>query len=1150
MKDTLTRLTTLGFMLALTLSLATVYSFHSPSEASFSTSSFINKYNNNVPLSPIEKEKLQVNGKVKNVKGNSLDSVFVIISDSTGKVNLDTIITDKKGKFEFELEYNNEYRVYYVAEGYIKSYDLFKTKVPNYKLGKKLYAPALAPILFKEDANVNKRALERNPLYVVYFDGSLDEFNFDVKNVASFLDEIIKPNVGEMSVSGVFKDTLIDEFRVRIVAEDTLGFLLGETTSNSDGTYSIVVPLMNKVKLKFISEDHYESFAEVNTKVVPESNSNNDYKVSQNFNLVNKIDSTVNKDAFDEPIARIEHLKETDGFVANPAVEKHFENELMVDHKRIQLTGLLTTTDQTPMYGTVVTVRNGDVLVEEIVFDSNSYKVNLPYQSIVHVRFKTNGYHDTYVSYNTNMDIDEMDNMQKVNTNIDLVSRDRSEINPKAFKFPMSKYNYDASSKSFLSDINISSDFLAILNSPPPPPDTAITTTFVTMRGTVMDPTGGKKVPNATIRVLNEGRVLVSSYSADKKGRYGVTLGLNKIYYLEVEQEGYLATQTKVNTHVPEGVEKNNLEDQYGQNLEILAPDMEITNPKDGKPYGVRQEMLEQNAAMAYFYNDSTKEFEEDPAVFDQFSEAIIAYKEPVEKEIPAATLAEVEEANRLETERLESERNRVKIPDLRLAGKIVDERNLPLLGATVALYEGKKLVSEVKTDSLGNYNMVLPTQKLLTMKVEGNNLYLVTAEINTSYPDSLEPKSEILDMPDLKTYTKSNAGINPIAFDLNWEKIAYDSSSNRFKRNEKTPVLFAKKLKSTPDNQFLMVEGKAKDQKGRSIADAQILLSLNGRVIDTLYSDKKGKYNMKLEYQKDYRMEVIKAGYQSTFAAVSTNTTKKEERLIGKKIKSFNLLLVNKNEKNINSKVFSKPYARVAYDADLDEFVEVNSVTNSFLADMYLEVPKEEKKKEYQLTATVINAPMTVANANDFKEPTTTAGASQALVKKRKQNRGQAEKLTLMSGFHNSISGIQNENRIKIKNVTLSLNEIFNARPVYSGQSQKEMDASIGEAAEVKNDFNNIISSALGMRTNADLVSTDSTFNVNLLPRIKHINQGAKIYTISRDQVFVNGTMTEYVETIDWFIWHTRFKDNKKISNSTYVNELDSIKNIGYLMN
>ena len=117
MKDTLTRLTTLGFMLALTLSLATVYSFHSPSEASFSTSSFINKYYNNVPLSPIEKEKLQVNGKVKNAKGNSLDSIFVIISDSTGKVNLDTIITDKKGKFEFELEYNNEYRVYYVAEG-------------------------------------------------------------------------------------------------------------------------------------------------------------------------------------------------------------------------------------------------------------------------------------------------------------------------------------------------------------------------------------------------------------------------------------------------------------------------------------------------------------------------------------------------------------------------------------------------------------------------------------------------------------------------------------------------------------------------------------------------------------------------------------------------------------------------------------------------------------------------------------------------------------------------------------------------------------------------------------------------------------------------------------------------------------------------
>ena len=80
-------------------------------------------------------------------------------------------------------------------------------------------------------------------------------------------------------------------------------------------------------------------------------------------------------------------------------------------------------------------------------------------------------------------------------------------------------------------------------------------------------------------------------------------------------------------------------------------------------------------------------------------------------------------------------------------------------------------------------------------------------------------------------------------------------------------------------------------------------------------------------------------------------------------------------------------------------------------------------------------------------------------------------------------------------------------------------MDASIGEAAEQKNEFNDIISSALGMRTDADLVSTDSTFNVLLTPRIKHIDQGRKIYKISRDQVFVQGIKTEYVvktESVD----------------------------------
>ena len=1165
MKNSFSRLP--SNLLALIVVLGLIISFSFQDHTSYNKKAAYQYSNLDItPYAPAASGVLKVSGIVRNVAGKRMDSVLVILTDSSGEINLDSFLTEKNGKFNFDLVYNNEFRTYYYKEGFHKSYDLYRTAVPNSKASKDLYAPIVEPRLFTEgDVSINKRALERHPLYIIYFDKSFDMFVEDVENVTAFMDEVVKPNVGEMYVSGVFKDSLIDTFNVKIIAEDTLGFLLAETQSEEDGSYRISVPLMNKIKLRFVSEDHFESFAMVNSRVVPETKSGDDYKVNQNFTLVNKVDSSINEEAFNDPIARIEHLEETNGFVANPAVEKRFENKLLVGHKRIVLTGMIASTAGTPLNNTVITVRDGDVLVEEIMVDSSNFKVNLPYQSIVHVRFKTNGYHDSYISFNTNMDGDEMTKMQSMNIDVELISRDETEINSTAFQKPMAKYYYQADKSTFVSDSSTNAAFLALLNSPLPLPDTAISKTFVTIRGTVVDPTTGfKKVPEARVRVLNENRDMVSSFSTDKKGRYDVTLGLNKIYYLEVEKDGFLATQIKFDTHVPEGLEKKDLEEQYGRDLQIIHPDASYPG-KDGKEFKVRQEMLEQNESMAFIYDPEYKEFIEDSKVADAFAESILAYKEPVDDEIPAVTLAQIEEAKRLDDEKLAAEKmeaqrlaalallaanKKVKIPEMNLAGKVVDERNVPIQGVEIALYDGRKKIGQVETDSLGNYNLKdLPVQKELKLKIEGDNLHSVTADINTKYPDSLEPKSDIIILPTLKAYTKSNTGINTDAFAYDWQKVAYDRKSNRFMLDEKTPTLYANKLNSTPDNQYLVVDGRAKDQKGKSMPNAKILVSSSGRVVDTVYTDKKGRYKLKLDYQKDYRLQVTKEGYESTFAAVSTNTSKKDERLIDKKIKSFNLLLVNKNEKNVNKKVFDKPYSRVAYDPKLNEFVEVSSVNNSFLADLYYELPDEdkEKKKDYQLTSTPVASTLTLANRDEFKEYTTPAGAAQAAAKKRSQNHGQAQKSMHMNNFHDAISGLSIESGKRIQDVTLSLSSIFNARPTYNGQDQKDIDASIGEAAVQKNDFNDIISRALGMRTDADLVSTDSTFNVLLTPRIKHIDQGKKIYKISRDQVYVQGIKTEYVETTDWFVWDTHYKNNKRISGKTYRTELDSIKRIGF---
>ncbi|MGB0390115.1 MAG: carboxypeptidase-like regulatory domain-containing protein [Salibacteraceae bacterium] len=1093
---------------------------------------------------PIEEGKLSVSGRVKNEKKKDIDSTLILITDSTGKLFLDTIYSDNKGKFSFELDYNKVYRTYYSKPGYATIFDVYETDVPKGKLYKEL-TYLVSKTMFSDSSDFNQRAAERHPVLNVSFNKAYDGFYEDFEGVTAFLDEITKPNVGEMNIVGVFQDSLTDSFNVQVLALDTLGFELAQTTSDKDGNYRVTVPLMNKVRLKFISGDHYESFAMVNTKV-PEVKSGTDFDINQDFVLVNKIDSTINPDAFESPIARIEHLGETGEFVENPAVASIFNDQLLIDERRILLTGLLFDNLGHSITNTKVTVKDGDRIIDEVIVDSNNFEVKLPFEAIAHVYFNSNDYHESFISYNTNLSAEEMQKNKKLSTKVELYSRERTEINPLAFNIPTNKYYYDRNIEGFANDSSVSNEFLALLQKPEEPLGTADSKGFLVIRGMISDPSiGNKKVPDARVRILDEDKQVLSAFGADKKGRFQTQLGLNKIYFLEVEKEEYLPTQIKFDTRVAEGKSNETIE-QIGVLLPVIHQDNKIGDKQ------VPPSIVEEYPTTG-FYIDSTLTLTEDFDVFDRFAEAVVNYEDPSTAEVPAVTLAQLEEDKRRKEELELLNKKKPKIPELRIAGKIVDERNIPISGALVSLTENNKTIEKTETDSLGNYNIQVPTQKNMDLLVSGDNLHTVKTNVNTIYPDTLEPKSDILVLPDLKAYNKANIGVNPKAFDQNWQAVAYNPSSNSFALDEETPNSFASILESIPDNQYLLVNGRAKDQKGRNISDAQIVVRANGSVVTTLYTDKKGRYNAKLEYQKDYRFEVKKNGYSGTFAALSTKTNTDQERLIDKKIKSLNLLLVSKDEKNLNDKVFYRPYAQVAYDPKLDEFVEVAEITDEFLADMYIEeVEDEEGKKEYQLKSTVVASAFEVSDEKGYKEYVSRAGASKTAAQKRSQNKNAASKAAspFMGVFTDALSGIQQSRRTQIRDVSLTLNEIYNARVAMSQKPKLEIDENMVEANEQKSIMNNIIASALGMRGSGDLVSTDSTLNINLIPRINHFVEGTPLYRITRDQVFVEGKQIEYVNTVDWGLWNTYYRDNKKIRESVYSAELDSLNSYGNQLN
>ena len=1082
----------------------------------------------------VEKGKLEVSGRIKNEKKKSLDSSLVTIKDSLGRKILHEYYTDEKGKFKFNLDYDEKVRVFFEHDGYVTMFGTFDTKVPSSKVYKNLYYEATI-VLLDDSSNFNKQTAKVEPFMKVAYNSGFEIFIEDLDHTFAFLDQVTEPNVGKLTLSGMVQDSTSDSLNVRIEAIDTLGRVVAETTTDVDGSYEIEVPLMSKTKLSFISKQHHPSNASIEG-LVPNANKEEYYTLKHNFILIpeeERITESVKNLQEDEIIFDAE----TQLFSPDSIVRSHYEYAVAVSKRRLLLAGNLIDTNGGKVIPMEIEVLDGQALYASYEVDSPKYEIEIPYQSDVRVNFKAKGYHPIFVSLSTNMEFDEMDSIKKFNIPIEMFSKDNTDLNSEAFQLPVKKFFYEPIAGVFKMDTAAASEFEdkfstndgMIL-------DTAVSTGFLNLSAKLENHATGEKISEGRVRVLNENRAVVSSISTDSKGRFNTKLGLNKVYFLEFEKEGYFPTTIKFNTKVPLGMEHSDIT-QGG----LIAPVVHKEDEINGKI--IVPELIENKEITGFVFDKEEDAFIEDMTIYDKFMESVIAYGPPV-VEVPKPPVDTVKEEP---------------LPTMiAMNGKSLDKLKAPISDLEIDFLQDGKKVTSTSTNENGEYSVELPVDEDFTAEMSKKGYFTETVAFNTSVEDKTQIANKELSLPDFKMYKEDDLDANPAAFDKNISKLAYDDASGTMKADPKVEEEFAKSLAVIPNNQKLAVQGKTKDSKGKSIGSTMIMVYEGATIVDSVRSDEKGNYELLLAYQKDYRVVVEEDGYFRSYAAVSTKTTAASERLVDKKVKDLDLVIVNRKEAKVNAMAFLIPFSRIKFDADKDEFVEISEVEEDFMANLYVKVPpapkkeKEEKekkekvKKSVKLKSEKIAAKQIIANPvldeNYVPSTVSTAGAERQAQKKT--NRNLAAKSVLMNDFHNMMKGVQGQKVKSMRNVNLDMERILNTGYSVSTPPEEEVNESMVKALETRQMLNQIVAEALGFRrSNIPPISTDSIFDLKFRYRMEHVNSGKGVYQVELDRVLHKSKITVYVKEREWWVFYDFYKDGKLIPESEYERDIAALK-------
>ncbi len=1074
---------------------------------------------------PAENGKLKVNGKLKNTHGTTIPNVFITVRDSLGTV-VDTLRSNEKGKYRFDLEYQTTYSVQYSHPEYKSIFLEFHTEIPVKKAFFNYHFEPPQEIMITDSMEYNDRTFKKKPLTRITFQDYFDRFEIDRDMITQYLDAMVKPNYGVLILNGEVLDSAEAPAKnVQVLAENIGGEILDSTNTGDSGRYYLETPYQDSVNVRFKSPEHHETYFQVSTQV-DSATLRKDVPLEKSVQLYRKTDTTINPAAFEKPAESIAFDPETKKFIPDPVVPKVFEQKLgQPVYKVIRLRGDLLADKTENLKSVTVKLMDGDsVLKEQVVTDPMKFDLTAPVDRNLKLVFESDSFHTQYVNIDSRV---TGDRLETLDANITLWDKNTEANNAKAFDLPSNKYYYNNIKGEFESDPKTQEIFAEVLTSEPEvdAPLGHLPLEGKT-RGTTED--GRGVVVPGTELVLYENGVEIARDTSDKKGNYNFDLKLNKNYRLAMNTKGFYPSFIDINTNVPEYKEDHNFKT-------MKAPIFLVDSNTEGiyNPIGFEQKPM---ASIAY--TTESESFEDNDAVLAELQDLVTEIPPDWS---PPADLTE---------DTVKTAENTF----LSISGRINDanDKRIKKVGVFVKDKETDILVTDpVTSDNTGVYTIPnVPFDKDLTVSFFKDSTFHPTfIDLNTNTGGNYEIKK--IEIPTLKLYSIQSSAINPAAFEQPALVMRYNNGAKLFEQDAQAKFQFDKLLLTPIAEALLSMNGRVRSDGGRYVKNAKVYLEKDGVVVDSTTTDGKGNYQMNVPYNNLYTMRFKEDKFHETFVNVDTRTGAAKEDLRREQFDAGTLTFYRKSNKKVDPFAFQAPAQAITYNTTTGKFRNIPTVQNNFAARVF----KAEEEEEEMPALDDVLVEVDEFEAEEIEEEE--ADISEILNKYKEraeeQKANAAKEATV--DYRNSLArAMQLQDTTdysNLENVLLANQSINNV--IFEQTSRKDQRAEKKAAAEAAAEASKrttfiaeAVSRSLRKGISAgDIVSVDSIFIIVPPTRFDYGESTWGVRSVQEYDVKTGGTRMHYYKITTWLVFDYYYRDGKEIDEDEYLADIENFKKL-----
>ena len=513
------------------------------------------------------------------------------------------------------------------------------------------------------------------------------------------------------------------------------------------------------------------------------------------------------------------------------------------------------------------------------------FSLEVDYQKTQTLHFDAKGYVSMHIQIDSRIPLPKSDKNYTISPYLNLLSDTVKNINLSVFRKPFTRIVYFPIDDFFDVDASSLDEFIAESNEDPK--------VYIKASLSANDSIPVKK---GKANIIVDEKV-VESVEIDSTGAFEFKLFYDKKATVELEVDGYYPSYIELDTKAPSNFSASDFE--FSPVIKIISKSTEYINPK------------------AFDLPVTQFKFNEDSAKITYNTAAIDTFQ------------TVLDESKKLPIE---------------VYGNVIDSAGEPLKAIQVRLKDGDEELAYMETKKNGSYILKAPFDKDMYLEFSNELYHKNIVELNTER-ESKEFKKIELEAPEITMYLLNDAYVDEKTFDEPVAYLEYQDSTNNFTADQDVIEKFEKSLDkvietNTPivelaneeypvEYKYVALKGMVEDvQEGRELDSATVKVFVGPVEVHSVTTNKKGQYNISLNYEKTYRIEVKRKGFFNMQFEFDTHIPEEDRTRVAEQESDVSMF---SKESGMNPFAFKMLFNKVYHDTLVTKRIEFANENYSF---------------------------------------------------------------------------------------------------------------------------------------------------------------------------------------------------------------------------